>query len=109
MPANSPAEMLRLSMQMGFMTFEAQRIVLMRLWGMGGYWNVLPTENTRMVEEKTTAAAASARAATRAIRQGKSPAGVALAAMKPVRAKTTANAKRLGRRGPAIPIPKTKP
>jgi hypothetical protein len=99
--------MMRLSMQMGLMTLEAQRVVAMRVWGMGGLWNVTPDENARMVEEKTNAAAASVLAAGQAVMRGKSPAGVALAAMKPVRSKTRANAKRLAKRGPALP--KTKP
>jgi hypothetical protein len=107
MPRYSAAEMMRLSMQVGLMSMEAQRVVAMRLWGMGGFWNVTPAENARMVNEKTVAVRASALAAGRAATQGKSPAGVALAAMKPVRAKTRANAKRLTKRGPSLP--KAKP
>jgi hypothetical protein len=95
--------MMRLSMQMGLMTLEAQRVVAMRVWGMGGLWNVTPGENDRMVEEKSDAAVASAVAAGRAVMQGKSPAGVALAAMKPLRTKTRANATRLAKQGPAVP------
>jgi hypothetical protein len=103
MPRFSQTELIRLSMQMGLMALESQRVVTMRLLGMGGMWNVAPTEDTRMVDEKSEAALASATAAGRAALQGKSAAGVALAALKPLRAKTKANAKRLTKRGPAIP------
>jgi hypothetical protein len=103
MPRFSQTELIRLSMQMGLMTLEAQRVVAMRVWGMGGFWNVSSAENARMVEEKSDAAVASALAAGQAVMRGKSPAGVALAAMKPLRTKTKANAKRLAKLGPALP------
>ena len=61
------------------------------------------SEMTRMVVEKRSAAIASARAAGRAAAQGKPPADVALAAIKPVRARTKSNAARLTRRGPSGP------
>jgi hypothetical protein len=95
--------MMHLSMQMGLMTLEAQRVIAMRLYGMGGYWNVTPSENARMMDEKSNAALASVMAAGVAAMQGKSPAGVAIAAMKPLRDKTRANAKRLTKRGPSLP------
>lgn len=95
----TPAEAIRLAMQSGMMMAEANMVIGMRLMGMGGMWRVTPAENTRMVQEKTDAAIASGAAMTRAMMAGQSPAKVALAGMKPVRAKTRANATRLAKRG----------
>jgi hypothetical protein len=95
--------LLRLSSQMMLMSWEAQRVATMRIWGMGGYWGVTSGENARMVDEKGTVAVASAMAAGRAMMLGQPPASVALAALKPVRAKTRANAKRLAKLGPSLP------
>lgn len=99
----TPAEAMRLALQFNMMMAEAQMVVAMRLLGMGGFWNVTSDETTRMVSEKAHAALASGRAAGRAAMAGKTPAKVALAAMKPVRARTRANASRLARRGPDFP------
>lgn len=95
----TPTEAMRLAMQSGMMMAEANMVIAMRLMGMGGMWRVNPAENTRMVQEKTDAAIASGAAMSRAILAGHSPAKVALAAMKPVRDKTRANATRLAKRG----------
>jgi hypothetical protein len=99
----TPAEMLQLQIQSGMMMAEANMVIAMRLWGMAGLWKTHPGENARMVDEKTSAAQASATAMTRAAMTGKSPAAVALAGLKPVRAKTRANASRLSKRGPGTP------
>lgn len=96
-------EMMRLSTQTGMMIAEAQWIVAMRLWGMAGAWNVTPGENRRMVAEKGPAMLASAMAAQSAMLRGASPAETMLAAVKPVRRKTRANARRLTKRGPRHP------
>lgn len=95
----TPAEAVRLALQSSMMLAEANMVIAMRVMGMGGMWRVTPAENTRMVQEKTDAAIASTAAMSRAIMAGQSPAKVALAAMKPLRDKTRANATRLAKRG----------
>ncbi len=82
------------------MMAEANMVVLMRMWGIAGFWNVTPRESTRMVAEKAAAAQASALAAARAAGRGASPVAVASAALKPVRARTRSNVARLAKRGP---------
>ena len=99
----TPAEAMRLAMQSTMMLAEANMVIAMRVMGMSGMWRVTPAENARMVQEKTDAAVASGAAMTRAIMAGDSSAQVALAGMKPVRAKTRANATRLAKRGPGKP------
>jgi hypothetical protein len=74
-------------------------IIAMRLGGMAGFWNVTKAENNLMSTEKLAAVQASAFAAAAAMMFGANPAGVALAALKPVRRKTKANVRRLGKRG----------
>ena len=95
----TPFDALRLGYQMSMLTLESQSVVAMRLWGMAGLWNVAPTENTRMVAEKSTAMIASGMAAQRAIASGASATETALAAIKPLRRRTGSNARRLSRRG----------
>ena len=95
----TPTEAMRLAVQSGMMMAEANMVIAMRLMGMSGMWRVNPAENARMVTEKTDAAIASSAAMSRAIMAGHSPTKVALAAMKPVRDKTRANATRLAKRG----------
>lgn len=96
-------DLLRLSLQTGTMLAEANMVIAMRMWGMAGAWNVTPSENKRMVDEKGTAMLASGVAATSAMMQGKGPVDVALAALQPVARKTKANAARLGKRGAKVP------
>jgi len=95
-------QMLQLSMQSSMMLAEANMVIAMRLWGMAGVWRVAPSENTRMVQEKTDALQAASLAAGHAILAGKAPDTVALAALKPVRARTRSNVSRLAKRGPSI-------
>jgi hypothetical protein len=97
------AETMRLAMQTTLMMAEAQQVIAMRLMGMAGGWRVTPAENARMMNEKSSAMFAAGKAASLALIAGASPQGVALAALKPVRAKTRANAARLARRGPGAP------
>jgi hypothetical protein len=99
-PLFNPAATMRLMIQSSLMMTEAQMVIAMRLMGMAGGWRVSPSENARMVSEKTDAMMASGMAMGRAMAAGASPQGVALAALKPIRAKTRANARRLVRRGP---------
>lgn len=99
----TPNEAVRLAVQSGMMLAEANMVIAMRMMGMGGMWRVTPSENARMVQEKSDAAIAAGAAMTRAMLAGQSPAKIALAGMKPVRAKTRANATRLAKRGLGTP------
>lgn len=95
-----PKELVRLSIQTSLMLAEAQMVIAMRMMGMMGLWRVMPSENTRMSSEKVTALGEAAMAASRAVMAGKLPVRVVEAALKPIRSKTSANVKRLVRRGP---------
>ena len=99
----SQNELIRLSMQSGMMLAEANMVIAMRIWGMAGMWKTHPGETDRMVQEKSAAAMASGAAMAKAMVAGKSAAAVALAGLKPVRAKTRSNAARLSKRGPGTP------
>lgn len=92
-------ETMRFSIQAASMAMEAQMIIAMRLGGMAGFWNVTKAENNLMSTEKFAAAQASMLAAAAAVSIGATPTGIALAAIKPVRRKTTNNLRRLGKRG----------
>ncbi len=102
-PLITPSDMVRLSIQSSMMLAEANMVIAMRLWGMAGMWKVTPGENKRMLDEKSTAAMKSGAAMARAMAAGHGPAVVAMAGLKPVRAKTRANAARLAKRGPGAP------
>ena len=97
---STPAEMIRLTMRSSMMLAEANIVIAMRLMGMAGVWSVTPSENGRMVSEKMSAMQAAGRAATSAAMSGKSPAAAMDAALKPIQRRTSANAKRLAKRGP---------
>lgn len=97
--SHAQADIMTLWYEASLMTLEAQMIIAMRLGGMAGFWNVTKAENNLMGTEKLAAVQASAVAAAAALMLGVNPAGVALAAIKPVRRKTTANVRRLGKRG----------
>ncbi|WP_128516268.1 antifreeze protein [Tabrizicola thermarum] len=99
----TPLQMMTLSIRTATMLAEAQMVIAMRLLGMAGMWRVSPSENARMVSEKMDAVQQSAFSATRAVMQGKSPAAIADVALKPISRRTSANAKRLARRGPGTP------
>ena len=96
---HSQTDVITLWNETAMMTLEAQMIIAMRLGGMAGFWDVTKAENNLMSTEKLAAAQASAFAAAAAMMLGANPVGVALAAIEPVRRKTTANARRLARRG----------
>lgn len=102
-PVITPFQVASLAVETSLMIAEAQMVIGMRLLGMAGMWSVGPGEQTRMVQEKTEAMLASGRAAGRAMRAGKDAGAVALAALKPVRARTRKNAARLVRQGPGLP------
>lgn len=99
----TPIQMMSLSIRTAVMMTEAQMVFGMRLLGMAGMWRVSPTENARMVSEKVAAVQDATLAATKAAMQGKSPVNIAEHAMKPISRRTSANAKRLARRGPGTP------
>jgi len=90
-----PFDFFRPAMEAGMLLIEAQQVIALRMAGMAGVWRMRPDEPQRMVEEKTAAGQASMVAAMKAGLSGKSPADVAMAAMKPVRRQTKANAARL--------------
>lgn len=94
----SAAQMMQLGLRSSVMLAEAQAVMAMRLFGMFGLWPVAPQENSRMVTEKIAAMHESQAAAFRAVMKGASAAGVAEAALRPVRRRTRANAGRLAKR-----------
>ncbi|MDO9524089.1 MAG: antifreeze protein [Gemmobacter sp.] len=96
-------ESMRLMVQWNLMALEAQSVITMRLMGMAGMWNVSASEDARMFREKTVVAEKSARAAFQKAAQGGSPLQVSLAALKPVRARTRSNARRLTDAGITTP------
>ncbi|MBM1813884.1 antifreeze protein [Sulfitobacter pseudonitzschiae] len=93
-------------MNMSMLMMETASVMTMRMMGMAGLWSVTKSENERMVSEKSSAFLDSAAAASVATMTGKRPDEVMNAALRPLRRKTRANARRLGKRGPALPGPK---
>ncbi len=103
MKTPTPVDLVRLSATWWHLMAETQSIVTMRMLGMAGLWSVADSEDSRMVNEKAPAFASSLIAASTAAMRGQRPDQIATAAIKPLRAKTRANAKRLARRGPSRP------
>ncbi|WP_239495919.1 antifreeze protein [Yoonia maritima] len=81
------------------MMAEAQAVIGFRVLGMAGIWSVTPNENARMITEKTKALRQSAAAASKATLQGNHPEKVFSRALTPIGNKTSANYKRLSKRG----------
>ena len=102
-PVSTPAELVRLGLRASMMMAEAQMVVGMRMMGMFGLWRVTRSKNDRMLTEKVVAMQAMGRAATNAALSGKSPAAVMDQALTPIQRRTSANARRLGKRGPGTP------
>ena len=98
----TPLELFKTQMEVGMMLADAQSVIAMRMMGWGGLWSVTSDENDRMVSEKTEAITKSMQSATLAAMTGKRPDEIMNAAVKPLRQKTRANAKRLGKRGPTL-------
>lgn len=96
-------EWMQLGIRTAMMMSQAQIVVGMRMMGWMGLWRVSPSENLRMIQEKTDAFAESGRAATRALAGGQAPIKVAEAALRPVARRTKNNVSRLARRGPGRP------
>lgn len=93
----SPFDFVRPASEMTRVMMESQMVIAMRLWGMAGGWPMTSSEQTRMVTEKMAAAQASGIAVAKAVVAGAAPDKIAMAALKPVRRRTTANVKRLSR------------
>ena len=99
----TPAEMIGASTALTMLVWETNAVIAMRTLGMMGLWSVGKSENTRMFTEKPTAFAKSAAAGMSAAAQGKRPDEVAMAMIKPLRAKTKSNSARLAKKGPSLP------
>jgi hypothetical protein len=95
----NPFAAMQNAIQLGLMITEAQSVVAMRIMGMAGIWSVTPAENARMISEKLSVVTRASTDATRAMIRGQGPEAVTAAAIKPLRQKTRANAKRLAKRG----------
>lgn len=98
----TPLDLFRTTLEVGMMLAEAHSVIAMRVMGWGGMWSVSGSENNRMVSEKTEAMSRSVQRATQAALSGKRPDEIVNAAVKPLRQKTRANVKRLGKRGPKM-------
>ena len=94
-----PFELLRLGFELAWLGLETQAVIAMRLAGFGGFWRVGPDESSRMVMEKPVSFAAATSAAMVAASLGQRPDQVMSAAVAPLRDRTAANAKRLGKAG----------
>jgi hypothetical protein len=99
----SASAVMDLNFALWRMGFEAQSVIAMRTMGAAGFWNNSGHENELMIREKQVAFAKGTAGAARALMRGESPASILLEAVKPVKAKTGANARRLSRNGPRIP------
>jgi len=104
MPASMPGQLMHLGFELMCMGAEAQAVIAMRMMGMGGLWRVAPEEGGRMMVEKTLNFADAASAAVSAASAGMRPDQVMTAAVETLRAKTVANARRLGRAGIRMPL-----
>ena len=87
------------AMEVGYVMAEAQAVIAMRMMGMAGVWSVTPAEDARMISEKVHALTKAGTDATRVALSGGGPEAVAAAAIRPIRQKTRANARRLSKRG----------
>ncbi len=97
-PGFSPFGLFLTGIQTAQLAVEAQTVITLRLLGMAGLWPVSRTEMQRMWTEKPSAFVQSGGAATMAAMTGKRPDQIMDAAIKPLRAKTRANSRRLSRR-----------
>lgn len=99
-PQATFAQLMATQTQFASMVSEAQMVIALRVLGMLGAWNVAPSENDRMVREKQAAFAKSGSAAFAAAMAGKRPDQIMASAVRPLRSRTRANARRLSKRGP---------
>lgn len=99
----STGSLVGLNFALWRMGFEAQSVIAMRSMGVAGFWNQSNHEDKLMVREKQVAFARGTARAARAMMRGESPAAILLEAVKPMKAKTGSNARRLTKKGPRIP------
>ena len=92
-----PLDFMVPAMQATRIALEAQRVIVLRMSGMAGFWAMQPDETSRMVEEKLAAGMESAMAVMLSGMAGHSLPKLAMAAMKPIRRETRANARRLSK------------
>lgn len=95
----SPMDYWANALQVGYVVAETQVVVTLRLLGMAGVWSVTPAEDSRMISEKVYALTKAATDVSRVVMRGGAPNEIAAAAIRPIRQKTRANARRLGKRG----------
>lgn len=81
---------------------DAQVVIGLRVAGMAGFWPMEQAETDRMISEKLIAGVDAAGAAMKSALSGGSPSDVAMAAMRPLRHKTKANARRLSRKAGGV-------
>lgn len=96
---NTPVHYWANAMQFGYLMVEAQAVITMRLMGMAGAWSVTPAEDGRMISEKVYAMTKATTDSAKVAMGGGTVDEIAAAAIKPIRRKTRANAKRLRKRG----------
>ncbi|MEL6570667.1 MAG: antifreeze protein [Pseudomonadota bacterium] len=99
---NTPLHYWANAMQVGYLVAEAQAVIAMRLMGMAGVWSVTPAEDGRMISEKVYAITKATTDAAKVAATGGTADQITAAAIKPIRRKTRANARRLGKRGVRI-------
>ena len=97
----TPVEIWSLQVQAAMVLAESSAVISMRTLGMFGFWSVPNSENSRMISEKVYAATRAATLASVAAMSGARPDQITTAALKPIRQKTRANARRLVKRGPS--------
>ncbi len=93
----TPFDIWKGSLELTALLVETQFVMAYRTMGMIGVWTVAPGESQRMVSEKAPAFASAAVAASRAALLGQRPDQIVGAWIRPLRRKTRANARRLGR------------
>lgn len=102
--AFNSTEAMQLAGEVGRLTVDSQMVVTMRVLGLMGLWHLGEGEHHQMVSEKAVALMASGQAAQKEFAQNGSAAGAALAALQPLRDKTSANVARLRQTGPRLSI-----
>ncbi len=93
----TPMDFMAPALEASRILAESQMVIGMRLAGMAGLWPMARSETERMLAEKLSAGLAATQAALQTGMAGGSLSDVAMAAMRPVRAQTRANAMRLQR------------
>ncbi len=89
----NPLTIFTLNTQLASLMMDTQAVMSLRILGMTGALPQSRGENTRMVNEKTTAMVKAFEAATKTAMAGGRPDQIMTAAMAPVRKKARANRK----------------